>query len=39
LGTAASSPWEPELAERMNAHGRAVMEERLIPTLLADLTT
>jgi uncharacterized protein (TIGR02679 family) len=38
-GPAANSPWEPSLAERMSAHGRAVMEERLIPTLLADLTT
>jgi uncharacterized protein (TIGR02679 family) len=38
-GTAATSPWEPLLAEQMTAHGRAVMEERLIPTLLADLTT
>lgn len=38
-GTAAGSPWEPALAERMAAAGRAVMEERLIPTLLADLRT
>lgn len=37
-GAAASSPWDPELAEQMSSHGRAVMEERLIPTLLADLT-
>ncbi len=38
-GTPATSPWEPSLAERMAAAGRAVMEERLIPTLLADLST
>jgi uncharacterized protein (TIGR02679 family) len=38
-GTATTSPWEPRLAERMTEQGRAVMEERLIPTLLADLTT
>jgi uncharacterized protein (TIGR02679 family) len=38
-GTTASSPWDSRLAERMMAEGRAVMEERLIPILLADLTT
>jgi uncharacterized protein (TIGR02679 family) len=38
-GTATTSPWEPELADQMTAHGRAVMEERLIPILLTDLTT
>ncbi|QFG26272.1 TIGR02679 family protein [Actinomadura sp. WMMB 499] len=37
-GTPASSPWEPALADRMRNAGRAVMEERLIPLLLTDLT-
>lgn len=37
-GTAATSPWEPRLAEQMAGHGRAVVEERLIPALVADLT-
>jgi uncharacterized protein (TIGR02679 family) len=36
-GAAAASPWEPRLAEEMTRNGRAVMEERLIPGLLADL--
>lgn len=36
-GTAADSPWDPPLAKRMAQTGRAVMEERLIPVLLADL--
>jgi hypothetical protein len=36
-GAAALSPWEPELAAVMTERGRAVMEERLIPLLLADL--
>jgi Protein of unknown function C-terminus (DUF2399) len=36
-GTAATSPWDPQLAEEMIEQGRAVMEERLIPTLLIDL--
>jgi uncharacterized protein (TIGR02679 family) len=37
VGAAAPSPWEPELAELMAGQGRAVMEERLLPALLADL--
>ncbi len=36
-GAPSSSPWDPALAELMRAHGRAVMEERLIVTLLEDL--
>lgn len=36
-GTAATSPWDPPLAGEMSEQGRAVMEERLIPTLLTDL--
>ena len=36
-GAAAPSPWDPELAAVMTERGRAVMEERLIPLLLADL--
>ena len=30
-------PWDPELANLMTTHRCAVMEERLIPTLLTDL--
>ena len=37
-GPPADSPWEPALAEAMRVHGRAVMEEQLLPVLLADLT-
>jgi uncharacterized protein (TIGR02679 family) len=37
-GPAADSPWDPPLARRMAQTGRAVMEERLIPMLLADLS-
>jgi uncharacterized protein (TIGR02679 family) len=37
-GTPAPSPWDPALAARMAATGQAVMEERLIPLLLADLS-
>ena len=37
-GPAAESPWEPPLAVRMAQAGRAVMEERLIPVLLRDLS-
>ncbi|MFB4267899.1 TIGR02679 family protein [Nonomuraea sp. GTA35] len=37
-GSPAVSPWDPALAGRMAAVGRAVMEERLIPALLSDLT-
>jgi uncharacterized protein (TIGR02679 family) len=36
-GPPAGSSWDPGLAERMRSAGRAVMEERLIPELLADL--
>ena len=36
-GAPAPSPWEPALAGVMATRGRAVMEERLIPLLLADL--
>jgi len=36
-GPPAGSPWDPRLAERMRSAGRAVMEERLVPELLADL--
>ncbi len=36
-GPAAASPWDPPLAERMAQTGSAVMEERVIPLLLADM--
>ena len=36
-GPEAASPWDNRLAELMHASGRAVMEERLLPALLADL--
>ena len=36
-GPPAPSPWDPNLASVMTQRGRAVMEERLIPLLLADL--
>jgi uncharacterized protein (TIGR02679 family) len=36
-GTPAASPWDPELAAELTTEGRAVMEERLLPLLLADL--
>jgi len=36
-GPEAVSPWDRQLASLMTGHGRAVMEERLITTLLADL--
>lgn len=36
-GAPADSPWDPPLARTMAAHGRAVMEERLVPELLADI--
>ncbi|MPZ65855.1 MAG: TIGR02679 family protein [Pseudonocardiaceae bacterium] len=38
-GPTADSPWDPELATRMAAAGRAVMEERLVGLLLGDLST
>jgi uncharacterized protein (TIGR02679 family) len=36
-GTPAPSPWDPGLAAALAAADRSVMEERLIPALLADL--
>lgn len=36
--SAADCMWDPALAHLMAQTGRAVMEERLIPLLLADLT-
>lgn len=38
-GPQTSSPWDPPLASLMAEHGSAVMEERLIATLIADLKT
>jgi uncharacterized protein (TIGR02679 family) len=38
-GTAAATPWDPGLAESMSLRGVAVMEERLLDLLLADLGT
>jgi len=37
LGAPAGTPWDPLLAEAMRRAGRAVMEERLLDRLLADL--
>ncbi|MGW3634554.1 DUF2399 domain-containing protein [Streptomyces sp. NPDC005122] len=37
-GPPAASLWDPELARAMAQSGRTVMEERLLPVLLADLT-
>jgi uncharacterized protein (TIGR02679 family) len=36
-GPAGESPWDRRLAELMQASGRAVTEERLLPLLLAEL--
>jgi uncharacterized protein (TIGR02679 family) len=36
-GAQTGSPWDPALAPLMASTGRAVMEERLLPVLLADL--
>jgi uncharacterized protein (TIGR02679 family) len=36
-GPAAESPWDPRLAELMHAHGRAVTEDRQLPSLVAGL--
>jgi uncharacterized protein (TIGR02679 family) len=36
-GPAAASPWDPRLAARMAETGQAVMEERIISSLLSDL--
>lgn len=38
VGSPAASPWDLELARAMEASGSAVMEERLLPALLSDLT-
>ncbi|WAX78757.1 TIGR02679 family protein [Streptomyces sp. KMM 9044] len=37
-GPPAASPWDPGLALAMEASGSTVMEERLLPALLSDLT-
>ncbi|MFD0134817.1 TIGR02679 family protein [Streptomyces sp. NPDC127159] len=37
-GPSAASSWDPQLAHAMEESGQAVMEERLLPALLADLT-
>ncbi|MFG2260521.1 TIGR02679 family protein [Streptomyces mirabilis] len=37
-GPPAASPWDPELARAMAESGSTVMEERLLPALLSDLT-
>ncbi|MFJ9541812.1 TIGR02679 family protein [Streptomyces sp. NPDC101225] len=37
-GPPATSPWDPGLARAMRESGSAVMEERLLPALLSDLT-
>ncbi|MEV6736729.1 TIGR02679 family protein [Streptomyces sp. NPDC051104] len=37
-GAPAASPWDPGLALVMEESGSAVMEERLLPALLSDLT-
>jgi uncharacterized protein (TIGR02679 family) len=39
LGTPAGTPWDESLGESMRRTGRAVMEERLIDRLIADLRT
>lgn len=36
-GAPADSPWDPSLAQELHRHGRAVMEERVLTDLLADL--
>ena len=38
VGPPAASPWDPGLALAMEASGSTVMEERLLPALLSDLT-
>ncbi|WP_432833822.1 TIGR02679 domain-containing protein [Dactylosporangium sp. CA-092794] len=38
IGSPAASPWDPALADTMIATGRAVMEERILPLLLRDLS-
>ncbi|MEY9997237.1 uncharacterized protein (TIGR02679 family) [Streptomyces sp. V4I8] len=37
-GPPAASPWDPALASALNESGQAVMEERLLPELLSDLS-
>jgi uncharacterized protein (TIGR02679 family) len=37
LGTPVATPWDPALMDEMGRSGRAVMEERLLDRLLADL--
>ena len=37
-GPPTASPWDPELARVMRESGSTVMEERLLPILLSDLT-
>ncbi|MFJ8314178.1 MULTISPECIES: TIGR02679 family protein [unclassified Streptomyces] len=37
-GPPAASPWDPELARAMDESGSTIMEERLLPALLSDLT-
>lgn len=37
LGTPAPTPWDPQLSVAMSTAGRSVMEERLLPVLLADV--
>ncbi|MEU5943684.1 DUF2399 domain-containing protein [Micromonospora sp. NPDC047548] len=39
LGTPAGTPWDESLGESMRRTGRAVMEERLLDRLVADLGT
>lgn len=39
LGTPAGTPWDESLGEAMRRTGRAVMEERLLDRLVADLRT
>ncbi|PSK66848.1 hypothetical protein B0E53_01183 [Micromonospora sp. MH33] len=39
LGTPAETPWDESLGESMRRTGRAVMEERLLDRLIADLRT
>ncbi len=36
-GTPSASPWDPALAKALSSAGRSIMEERLVPMLLADL--
>ena len=37
MGSSRPTPWDPALAETMTAHGRAVSEESVAATLIADL--